>query len=267
VSSGSVSKKVKLPSGVTLNYVEAGDPNGPAVVLIHGYTDSSFSYSRVLPLIDKRYRLFAIDQRGHGDSDKPAGGYAMKDFAADVAAFMDVKGVKSATIVGHSMGSFVAMQTALDSPQKVARLVLIGTASTANNKTIAELSTVIDQMKGPISPDFARDFQVGTSSPDLPAEFINTVVVESLKVPMHVWRSALAGVMARDYKPDLGRIKVPVIIFWGGKETIFPREEQEILKAKLPNASLKIYPNSGHAPHWEEPQRFASDLNEILALK
>ena len=191
----------------------------------------------------------------------------MSNFAADVVAFMDEKGIKTATIVGHSMGSFVAMQTALDAPKRVDGIVLIGTASTANNSVVNGLAVEVNKMTEPVSAEFAREFQVSTSSPSLPKEFIDTVVSESLKLPLHVWKKALNGVMATDYKSKLNKITMPVTIFWGGKETIFPRSEQDILTSGLPNAKLLIYPDSGHAPHWEEPEKFANDLNKILAEK
>ena len=91
-----------------LRYAEQGNPKGQPVILLHGYSDSWFSYSRILPLIDKKYDVYVPDQRGHGDSDRPVSGDTFLDFAADVIAFMDAKGLKEATIVGHSMGSFVA---------------------------------------------------------------------------------------------------------------------------------------------------------------
>lgn len=257
--------RVKLSTGITMKYVEAGDPNGPVVLLIHGYADSSFSYSRVIPMLDKRYRIIAIDQRGHGDTDKPEGGYEMRDFAADVSAFLDAKSIDSAIVVGHSMGSFVAMQAALDFPKRVSRLVLIGTASTANNKETRGLQDAVNQLSDPVPSQFVRDFQVGASSPKLPKEFLDTVVNESLKLPANVWKQALAGVMAKDYKTDLKRIKVPVTIFWGERETMFVRDEQDILTKNLPNSKLVIYSGLGHSPHWEDPDRFARDLNGLLA--
>jgi len=218
-------------------------------------------------LLDKRYRYFAIDQRGHGDSERPETGYEMKDFAADVVAFLAAKGIEKAVVVGHSMGSFVAMQTALDSPQRVERLVLIGTATTARNKVTTELQTDINKLNDPVPVDFAREFQISTSSPTLPKEFIDTVVAESLKLPARVWRSAFAGVIARDYKPELGRIKVPVAIFWGENEPVFLRDEQEKLTAGLPNSKLYVYAGTAHAPHWEQPEKFAKDLNSLLSDK
>ncbi len=262
---GVKSGKVKLSTGITMKYVEAGDPAGPAVLLIHGYTDSSFSYSRVIPLLDKRYRIFAIDQRGHGETDKPENGYEMRDFAADTAAFLDAMGIKSATVVGHSMGSFVAMQTALDHSARVQRLVLIGTAARAGNEVVKELLDAVGTLTDPVPRQFAHDFQVSASSPSLPKEFMENVVNESLRLPANVWKKALAGVAARDYTPDLKNIRVRVVIFWGEKETIFKRAEQEPLIKGLPDARFIVYANSGHAPNWDQPEKFAKDLNEILA--
>ncbi len=260
-------KRVKLKTGLTMSYVESGSPAGPVVVLLHGITDSSLSYTRVLPLIDRKFRVLAIDQRGHGDTDKPESGYEMKDFAADVAAFLDAMGVTKATVVGHSMGSFVAMQTALDFPQRVERLLLIGTAATANNAVAKDLRSAFDDLKDPITAKFARDFVIETSSPSLPADFIETLVTETMKPPARVWRSAMAGVLARDYRPELGRLKMPVTIIWGENENIFSRDEQEVLRKAISNSQLLIYENAGHAPHWEQPEKFARDLNGFLSRR
>ena len=257
--------KVKLKTGLTMSYVETGPANGRPVIFLHGITDSSVSFSRVLPLLDKSFRVFSLDQRGHGDSDRPESGYEMKDFASDVAAFMDAKGISKAVIVGHSMGSFVAMQAALDHPQRVERLVLIGTAATANTETAREMQKIINELKDPVSVDFARNFVIDTSSPTVAKEFVDELTAETLKPPARVWRSALAGALARDFTPDLGRLKMPVTIFWGANEVLFLREDQNVLTSRIAGSKLIVYPDAGHAPHWEYPARFAKDLNSVLA--
>src|SRR6266545_3156736 len=94
-----------LETGLRLRYAEQGDPTGPAIILLHGYSDSWFSWSEVLPRLSPAYHVFALDQRGHGDSERPADGYGVSDFAADVLAFMNAAGLPTATVVGHSMGS------------------------------------------------------------------------------------------------------------------------------------------------------------------
>jgi non-heme chloroperoxidase len=82
----------RLSTGVTLHYAERGVPTGEAIIFLHGYTDSWFSFSRVLPLHSPSYHAFALTQRGHGDSDKPECCYTLGDFAADVDAFLEAGG-------------------------------------------------------------------------------------------------------------------------------------------------------------------------------
>ena len=91
----------RLATGPRLHYAESGDPAGPAILFLHGWPDSWFSYSRVLPLLPDRYRALVPDQRGFGESDRPDGGYGIPDLAADAAAFLDEVGVTRAAIVGH----------------------------------------------------------------------------------------------------------------------------------------------------------------------
>ncbi len=101
-------KSVDLSTGVTLPYVEHGDPTGTPVLLLHGYTDSWRSWQLVLSYLPDSIHAFALTQRGHGDADRPESGYRPQDFAADVAAFMETLGIGDAVIAGASMGSIVA---------------------------------------------------------------------------------------------------------------------------------------------------------------
>src|ERR671938_352888 len=94
----------QLATGVTLHYAEKGDPTGEAIIFLHGYSDSWFSFSRVLPLLSPDYHAFAFSQRGHGDSDKPECCYTVDDFAADVDAFMDAVGIEGTTLPRRSFG-------------------------------------------------------------------------------------------------------------------------------------------------------------------
>ncbi|MDQ3797923.1 MAG: alpha/beta fold hydrolase, partial [Acidobacteriota bacterium] len=256
--------EVKLKTGLRMHYAEQGEAGGEPVILIHGITDSWFSWSRVLPLLDKKYRVYALDLRGHGDSDRPEKGYAMKDFAADIVAFMDAMDIEKAAVVGHSMGSFVALQTTLDAPERVSKLLIMGTATTARNEVALDLQKSFAALKDPIDEKFVRDFQISASSESVPKEFMDGIVRESMKLPARVWKAAIAGVIAEDYKPGLGKIKVPTLIIWGENENIFLRPEQDILKAKITNSTLKTYPKTGHSPQWEQPENFARDLNEFL---
>ena len=257
---------VLLKTGVRLRYAYKGDPSGTPVIMLHGYTDSWFSFSPVLPLLDNKYRVYILDQRGHGDSDRPVGGYAMQQFAADVVAFMDAMNLKQATIVGHSMGSFVAQHVASEAPERVSKLVLVASATSVRNNTVRELQREIEALndKAPVPETFARDFQVSTTFQPLSPEFLQGVVKESVKLPARVWREVMAEMLAPEADVQLKKIKTPTLILWGDKESIFPRSEQDLLASALRNSVLKVYPDTGHALHWERPERFAKDLQEFI---
>ena len=100
--------KVRLATGPRLHYAEFGDPDGQAILFLHGWPDSWFTFSRVLELLPEDFRALAIDQRGFGDSDRPEAGYSIPEMAADAIAFLDALDIHRATLVGHSFGSFVA---------------------------------------------------------------------------------------------------------------------------------------------------------------
>jgi non-heme chloroperoxidase len=188
----------------------------------------------------------------------------LKQFAADIVAFMDAMNVKDATIVGHSMGSFVAQHVAAQVPARVNKLVLIGSATKIRNNVVTDLQREVNALTDPLSEKFVRDFQTGVAFQPLPSEFLNGVVKESMKLPARVWREVMAQMLSPEAEVELGKIKSPTLIIWGDKENIFPRSEQDSLVAALRNAVLKVYPNTGHAPNWERPQQVAKDLQEFI---
>jgi pimeloyl-ACP methyl ester carboxylesterase len=219
-----------------------------------------------MPLIDRKFRVFALDQRGHGDSDKPLSDYKFSDFAADVLAFMDAKKLEKAVIVGHSMGSFIAQHLAITAPERVEKLVLIGSATTIRNEVVLELTGEVETFENEVPLEFIREFQYGTVFQKLPDEFMELIITESQKLPAYVWREVAVGMLSADSKGKLGKIKVPTLILWGDKEPIFPRSEQLSLVSNIPNAELKIYENVAHNPHWEEPEQFVKDIEEFVNI-
>lgn len=255
---------VRLSTGVRLRYAESGDPAAPPLILLHGYSDSWFSWSRVLPQLATRHRVFALDQRGHGDSDRPARGYAMHDLAADVVAFMDAQGIPRAAVVGHSMGSIVAREVVRLAPSRVSQLVLAGGTSGAPNDAVRALKKDVDALTDPVPTTFAREFQLGTAHRPVPQEFMDRAVAESLKLPASVWRQLIAGIVdAPVARP--GGPRIATLIVWGDRDAIFPRAEQEALQRAYQPATLAVYAGTGHALHWEEPDRFAQDVLAFLA--
>jgi non-heme chloroperoxidase len=257
----------RLATAVTLHYAERGDREGEAIVFLHAYVDSWFSYSRVLPLLSSEHHAFALDQRGHGDSDKPECCYTADDFTSDVDAFMDAVGIEEATLVGDSSGGIIAQRVALDYPYRVSRLVLMGSPTTlVNNAAVTEAG---EQMLGglddPIPPEFVREFQEGTIHHPVPEDFLSTIISQSLKVPARVWRDYYEGVVLTvDDTARLGKIDAPTLILWGEHDAFLQREEQERRAAAIPAATLKVYPDTGHAVVWERPEWVARDLEEFI---
>ncbi len=257
---------VHLTTGPRLHYAEQGDREGEAIIFLHAYADSWFSYGRVLPLLSPEYDAFAPDQRGHGESDKPECCYAADDYASDVDAFMEAVGIEAATIVGDSSGGLIAQRVALDYPHRVSRLVLIGSPTTlVNNEVVRELGEEILALEDPISPEFVREFVLGTVHDPVPEEFLERAVSESLKVPARVWRDYMEGVVLTvDDTARLGEIDAPTLILWGEQDALLPREEQEWRAAAIPDATLKVYPEIGHLAHWVRPEWVVRDLEAFL---
>ena len=110
---------VRLASGVTLAYSRRGEPSGVPVLLLHAWGESLGCFDRLFPLLPAAMDVLAMDQRGHGDADKTAGGYTLMDVAADVEAFMDAMDLKSAVLLGSSSGGSVAQQVAIGIPHRV----------------------------------------------------------------------------------------------------------------------------------------------------
>lgn len=256
---------VALPTGVGLHVVEQGDPDGIPVILLHGYSDTWYSFSRVLPLLSPRIHAFAIDQRGHGDSDKPAAGYAMRQLADDVLAFMDVRGIAKATIVGHSMGSFVAQQVALAAPARVEALVLIGAALHVNAfNGMDELEAAVAELTDPVSLAFTREFQESTIHAPVPEEFVERVSEDSRRLPAVAWRELMQEMRAMGSTAGLAQRRIPALLAWGDRDALVPRAAVEMLLALLPDATLSVYEETGHATHWERPERFARELGLLV---
>ena len=258
--------EVDVATGVRLRFTEQGDQSGEAVILLHGYSDSRFSFSSLLPKLPSKYLVYALDLRGHGESGKPSSGYGMAGLAADVLGFMDAKGIARATIVGHSMGSFVAQQLGIIAPDRVSRLVLLGSATSIRGMNgFTDFQRAIMELKDPVSETFAREFQVSTVYRPIPLEFLNRAVGESLRLPARVWHGLMVGMASTGPASSLSNHRIPTLLIWGDRDAVFPRSEQDALLGMLPSARLEVYPGTGHAVHWEQPDKVAMDLERFIS--
>ena len=250
--------EIALGNGVHLHYARQGPPDGPAIILLHGFSDSSFSFSRVMPLLPAEFHVIAPDLRGHGHSARPARGYRIGDHAGDVLRMMDLMSIPKATIVGHSMGSFVAQAIAERAPQRVSRLMLLSSASVGDNRGMRELRREVNSLSDPVDQGFVRAFQYGTIAAPVPDAFMDAAIGNSRRMPAHVWRKALQGQM--EYRPKAPRPNVRTFVLGGNLDTVFSVDEQTALAREFPNVELLIIEGIGHALHWERPQRFVDEL-------
>jgi non-heme chloroperoxidase len=253
---------VTVASGIRLSYASTGPDSGPVAVLLPGPTDSWRSYSPVLDLFASSIRAIAVSQRGHGHSDKPASGYRVEDFAADVLLLLDELGVERAVLAGHSGSCLVARRVAIDHPERVAGLVLEGSPTTLKSDPWLEgfVKSVVSTLHDPIDREFARSFLADTSSDDLAPELFDQLVGELLQVPARVWKETFAGLLAYDDLAELGRITAPTLLIWGDTDGLVGRDMQDTLAEGIRGAELRVYERVGHTPRWEDPRRFSGDV-------
>ncbi|HKO60531.1 MAG TPA: alpha/beta hydrolase, partial [Pyrinomonadaceae bacterium] len=147
----------------------------------------------------------------------------------------------------------------------VEKLVLVGSAPAVSNGEVSQLQVEVNSLTDPVPLKFVTEFQKSVITRPVPDEFMDRVVQESMKLPARVWRDAMAGMLAPNSTVTLSKIEAPTLIIWGDRETVFPkRADQETLLKAIPRAKLKVYKGTGHCPNWEEPARFARDLEEFM---
>ncbi len=261
----SLKKEVRLPNGIKLAYVDAGNPNGDPLLLLHGYTDSSRSFSPMVPHLG-RYRLLIPDQRGHGASDAPECCYGSTQFAHDAKLLLDALKIDRAAVAGHSLGSMVAMSLAAEYPDRVTKVVLIGSTALVPVKRGDWLYDQATAMRGPLDPatQFAKDWHPANQPTAVEKTFAEAVNADLYRIPPHVWRGVmreLAYVPAGRHAPD---VKSPVLIISGGKDALFPVEHHQSLLEAFPQAKARVFDDLGHNPNWERPEEVASTIAEFL---
>ena len=259
-------KKVRLANGVTLAFVELGDPKGPPLLLLHGYTDSSRSWSLVAPYLGK-YRLLMPDQRGHGASDSPECCYSLTQYAFDAKLFLDAMGVDRAHVVGHSLGSMVAIAMAADYPDRVRSIGLIGSTALApveaRRLALRQCRCASHGRSTPKS-QFMRDWHPANQPTPVDPVFAEAVRAEYMTIPRHVWRGVMRELAAVPVARHAADIKAPVLILSGGKDPLFPAKHHAALLKAFPQAKAHVFPDLGHNPNWEQPAEIARRIAEFL---
>jgi rifampin ADP-ribosylating transferase len=215
-----------------------------------------------MALLPERIRAFAVDQRGHGDAAKPPDGYGLRYFAEDVGAFMDAVGLDAAVLVGASSGGYVAQRFAVDERDRTLGLALLGSPRSLRGPR-PQFGDAVATLEDPIDPAFVRELSEGMIGREVPEVVIDALCEENLKVPARVWRDAFDGLLAAEPPLETGRICAPTLIVWGARDSLLPRADQEAMAAEILGARLVIYPDVGHLPVIEAPERVASDLTAL----
>ena len=265
---------VALANGMTLGYIELGDPKNPPLIYLHGITNSSLGYMPLGRQLARDFHVFLLDMRGHGASDKPECCYSRIDFAYDVKLFLDRFGIERADIVGHSLGSIVAHTFAAYWPQRTRQLVLI--ASTLGPRSPASpdaprpapllgaWDAEIRKLQDPIDPDSAFMRSWWTVEGLDPA-IQSMMRRESARIPASVWRAMLDQVASSpDLRMTVDWIQAPTLLMFGGKDSLFGPAEREELIAWMPKAKVALYPDLGHSLPEESPVVIAAGLREFL---
>ena len=253
----------RLSTGVSLPYLERGAESGVPLLLIHAWGESGGSFSGVLPLLPMTIHAFAPDQRGHGDADKPPGGYQMADFVADLVAFQDVLGLGPCVLVGSSSGGYVAQQFAIDEPGRTLGLVLVGAPRSLRGRP--PFADEVDRLTDPIDRDWVRSsLEWFDFHQPVPAEYVADRIDDGVRMPAHVWKLALAGLAEAAVPTETGTILAPTLIIWGERDDLLPHGDGAKLAAAIPRSRLVTYESTGHLVLWEQPARIARDITAFV---
>lgn len=214
----------------------------PDLLCLHGLVDRLEIWDRLCEPLSERGRVTRIDQRGHGESESPPGPYRREDLAADVVAVINEIGAESAVLVGHSMGGIISMTTALEHPDRVEALVLIGTASQCTEKVAGWYERIALAGEENGTAGLAKTIY---------GEKSRKTIQGDAQGIAHVTRT-LKSLYDDPLTPKLKNIACPVLLIVGEKDPMGPKASS-IIADQLPNAELHVVPDCGHWVHVEEP--------------
>jgi pimeloyl-ACP methyl ester carboxylesterase len=263
-----------IVSGYRLSYLLAGDPQAPVVLLLHGMVSDATTWDRAIePLAALGYRVIALDLLGHGESDKPATGYGLADFAALINAFLDEQGISSAVIGGHSLGGAIAMQFAHHYPTRSDGLVLVCAGGLGKR--------VHPVLRGATLPGARTLLRLAINRRTAPAlarrRLHRTLRLREESVAnlgrmgraiiapdgRHAFFETLHSVIEpsgqRGSMIEMGYLSPerPTLIIWSEHDPIIPVAHAHDTHAHLPTSRLELFPGISHEPHRRHATRFA----------
>jgi len=271
---------VDLPGGYHVHYRDAGDPNLPLLVLLHGFGDSFTSWEGWVRELKTRFHILSPDFPGHGLTRAPRGSRLNAEGLADfVDAFAAQLALPKFAVAGNSMGGGAAWQLAVRHPQRIDALILVDAAGFANDKPPGEVPLAFKILKYPIGRALLRNIdnrpliEEGLKTDVYDKSLITPFIVDRWadfqRAPGH--RAILMGIdMGAPVRPTaelVSAIKVPTLILWGESDPLIEPAAAAKFAAAIPGAKLIIYPKVGHLPQIEIPQRSAADVAEFLKAR
>jgi pimeloyl-ACP methyl ester carboxylesterase len=229
----------------TIAYQEAGD--GLPIVLIHGLSGSSRWWARNVGPLAERFHVYVIDLIGFGDS-RDGQRFMLDEAAGHLDRWMEQLGIARASLVGHSMGGYIAAELAADAPERVERLVLVDAAALPFGQTFAwHFASLLRELQS------------------LPPDFLPTLLYDALRAgPGTLWEASSA-LMRADLRPKLERISAPTLLVWGERDAIVPLALGKQLIRHVRGNQLLVIKNAGHNPMWDCPHAFNREVIAFLA--
>ena len=210
----------KLSNKVKISYFETGSPAGIPIILLHGLADSWHIFERLMHYLPKSMHIYAMTQRGHGNSSRPDSGYGTRDFEGDLVMFMDSLNIEKAVILGASSGGFPARSVAIHHPERTLALVLLGSPATLQGiPAVKQIwDSAISKLTDPVDMEFVEKFAMSTLSRPIAQKFLEMTLQENLKLPARVWRDTTEGIMKEELPGHLDEISSPTLIIWGDQD-------------------------------------------------
>jgi pimeloyl-ACP methyl ester carboxylesterase len=230
----------------------AGEP----LLLIMGLSYPSYMWHRSRPVLSKRYRTIAFDNRGIGQSDVPPGAYSMALMASDAAAVLDAAGVHSAHLFGVSMGGMIAQEFALQYSERVLSLILGCTASGGPHAVQAEPAAIQTLMRRDLTPEESKEAIIPfIYDPATPRESID----EDMAIRMRWYptpqgyASQLQGIIGWEAYSRISQITAPTLVIHGETDRLIPPANAKLIAARIPGARLVLIPHASHVFETDQP--------------
>jgi len=243
---------------------------GRPVILLHGWLGSWGLWQETMAYLGRYYRTYALDFWGFGESGKKRDTYAVQDFVSLVDQFMDRLGIDRAPLVGHSMGGTVSLSVAIKYPQRVNKVVVVGSPIVGSSLAVPlklagyrGIAFMLFNMMG----GFRLAMRVASPVICRDERFANMMDRDLSRTTLESFLLSIASLRRTDLRPMLGQIKIPAMGMYGDRDVIVHPKQWEPMKKGIEHAQIERFPTAGHFIMLEEPQDFSQRLKAFLDMK